>query len=726
MERCGLCDEVISSGGGYLGEKGLETILKISRDIDDGLADKLLKKTIPIPIHSGCRNTYTKPSTVRAKRKRLDSQDQQSDRSVRRSQVPQFNFRTQCFYCPKVVACFENCSESTPDDLNSKLAHSRRDGQRVATKELVASVLARAKERNDEWGREVLYRITPFESSGDFIAEEAKYHHQCQARFNLGRPLDKQGAGRPVGSVDSGKQEAFLKLCNYLDSHDDTQFTMPQLLALLHSFTEEGGDYYSDRRLKQKLIDHYGDELVITDDLGKQTIYTFLDTSKRILRQSHRDSGLSKEDIIDMCAMIISDEINCKIYDLSNYPSFSNMSSGDLVPELLGRWMKGVIQSKSSAAGTTKSVERRRTAISHSIIAATRPRSFISPILLAISTYVNTKLESRELADVLSSLSFTDDYRELLRLHDSLMPTEQESLKLIGDFHQFVFDNADINIHTLTGSDTWHVMGGIAASTPASCEPSEPTIQRSTQVRAAMQLGQFSQIPIQRYRKARGAGLKTAFIGPLEPSAPTPPIIQLATSLDNVWLTSFSLPQQLEEKCPNWSGFMQAAVRGESHEQSSIQILPFINLDPTKPDTIYTALLFAQQQIVDQEMKQSRGGEPRQKMVTSVTFDQPLYAKADDIVEASPEIDRIVVRLGGFHLIMSYMGAVGFIMKGSGIESLWATIYAPKTVEHMLTGHAYARALRGHFITSAALTRLMIDENPGCMIDINLEKLLKL
>ena len=41
----------------------------------------------------------------------------------------------------------------------------------------------------------------------------------------------------------------------------------------------------------------------------------------------------------------------------------------------------------------------------------------------------------------------------------------------------------------------------------------------------------------------------------------------------------------------------------------------------------------------------------------------------------------------------------------------------------MLTGHAYARALRGHFITSAALTRLMIDENPGCMIDINLEKL---
>lgn len=76
-------------------------------------------------------------------------------------------------------------------------------------------------------------RLPPSKSSGDFIAEEAEYHHQCQVRFNLGRPLKKQGAGWPVGSVDSGKQEAFIKLCNYLDSHDDTQFTMPHLLTLL-------------------------------------------------------------------------------------------------------------------------------------------------------------------------------------------------------------------------------------------------------------------------------------------------------------------------------------------------------------------------------------------------------------------------------------------------------------------------------------------------------------
>ena len=46
----------------YLGENGLETIITISRDIDDGLGDKFLNMRIPIPNHSTCRKTYTKPS----------------------------------------------------------------------------------------------------------------------------------------------------------------------------------------------------------------------------------------------------------------------------------------------------------------------------------------------------------------------------------------------------------------------------------------------------------------------------------------------------------------------------------------------------------------------------------------------------------------------------------------------------------------------------------------
>ena len=128
-----------------------------------------------------------------------------------------------------------------------------------------------------------------------------------------------------------------------------------------------------------------------------------------------------------------------------------------------------------------------------------------------------------------------------------------------------------------------------------------------------------------------------------------------------------------------------------------------IKLDPTKPDTIYTALLYAQQQIMDQEMMARWGGKA--KMGTAVIFDQPLYAKAYDIDEASPVINRVFVRL---HLIMSYMCIMWFIMKGIEIQSVLETNYALKTVENMLTWHVYIHALHWHSITSAAFTRLRI------------------
>ena len=38
-----------------------------------------------------------------------------------------------------------------------------------------------------------------------------------------------------------------------------------------------------------------------------------------------------------------------------------------------------------------------------------------------------------KLVDVLSRLSFADDYPEIMRLHDSFLPTEDDSLRIVGD-----------------------------------------------------------------------------------------------------------------------------------------------------------------------------------------------------------------------------------------------------------------------------------------------------
>ena len=106
----------------------------------------------------------------------------------------------------------------------------------------------------------------------------------------------------------------------------------------------------------------------------------------------------------------------------------------------------------------------------------------------------------------------------------------------------------------------------------------------------------------------------------------------------------------------------------------------FVNHDSIHPDTLYPALSFIQNAAVKYKLG-----------VVPVMFDQPIYItciKAVDIVAPSPDLTNIFIRLGGFHLVMSYLGSIGYIMGDSGLRNLWETAYAHNSVNHMLTGHA--------------------------------------
>ena len=80
----------------------------------------------------------------------------------------------------------------------------------------------------------------------------------------------------------------------------------------------------------------------------------------------------------------------------------------------------------------------------------------------------------------------------------------------------------------------------------------------------------------------------------------------------------------------------------------------WIRLNP-----VQYALHFAQKQC-----------ERQGKLTCPVTFDQPLYIKAAEIVAASEDLEKVFIRLGGFHITMSYMGSIGNIMFGSSLEEL--------------------------------------------------------
>ena len=113
---------------------------------------------------------------------------------------------------------------------------------------------------------------------------------------------------------------------------------------------------------------------------------------------------------------------------------------------------------------------------------------------------------------------------------------------------------------------------------------------------------------------------------------------------------------QERASCPPWSGFNQSVVHQGRYDISHIEIIPFLNQDKNQPATIYSALVFIQQLT-----------EKYQVVVSPVTFGQPLYIKAAEIAETSHYLSNITVRLGGFHLVISYMGVIGHITRGRGI-----------------------------------------------------------
>lgn len=141
------------------------------------------------------------------------------------------------------------------------------------------------------------------------------------------------------------------------------------------------------------------------------------------------------------------------------------------------------------------------------------------------------------------------------------------------------------------------------------------------------------------------------------------------------------------------------ARNNKNFSVSRIIFLPFIHQPASNYNTIYTTLKCA----FDNGRMYGHG-------TCIVTFDQPLYMKAREIVAASEdtsELSKITVRLGGFHLLMSFLGSIGYIMAGSDLKEVLSVIYAPNSVDKMLNGHAYVRAVRGHTLLHLALSTII-------------------
>ena len=150
---------------------------------------------------------------------------------------------------------------------------------------------------------------------------------------------------------------------------------------------------------------------------------------------------------------------------------------------------------------------------------------------------------------------------------------------------------------------------------------------------------------------------------------------------------------------PNWQGFMSQVVDG-TFQCTVVVFNPMIPLNPQTNEAVYSTMAF----VLSQAKKAGI-------CCVSLTFDQPLYLKSYRIKQDNHnEFEKLFVRLGGFHQLMSFLGAGCKLMEGTGLEDLWATVYACNSLPKMMDGKAYTKTLRACLLTDAALHLTLIQK----------------
>ncbi|CAK1580968.1 unnamed protein product [Parnassius mnemosyne] len=679
-EKCLICDNVVEMDLCKVGSKGISGIIKASALRKDGKETCLRNKMSGV-VHNTCRRQYVRSDSIkRFLREQALSEQPSTSRGVSslRSGQSQFDFKTKCFFC----------TEEHDEEAERKKPYSkRRTIIKVRTTTFHNSVLLRGQERNDEWGNDVVRRIC---TVGDLHAVDAIYHVDCYKKFTLATLPSKRKAGRPI---DEGISEAMNEIYDYIEKNDNCQFSMDDLLGQIT------GEPPTVKTIKARMKEKYGDQIVFSTTRTKQTVVCFHATGEKILNDAWYTSRCTNEQaenerIVRKAAEIILKDIESMAYDNSAYFPLTSFcrEAEELIPQTLAVFTDCLAKKKRSQ----ETVKKKMTTIAHTLIAAIRPRCFISPILSSIALLIYRKYGSKNLVDLLSKLGLSASYYEAQRLELSTIHHTEEPIP-IGTFIQFVFDNADFNVSTLDGRNTFHSMGGIKCITPANTLHASTNVKRLNSAPPQEEVGQLGVLEVHTLEGRGTNALQQMIIEDLSFLKPIPSDIFTPTIQDLLWMSGKWL-QEVEPtlevpNIPEWKGFMQLTSKLINKETTSVTFLPFINSPPNEYSTIRTALQYALKK--SQEVGVT---------VCFVTFDQPLYLKAREISFGS-----IMVRLGGFHLLMSFLGCIGHTMAGSGLKDVLCQIFAPNSVDKMLTGHAYSRAVRGHLLVQLVLAHIILD-----------------
>ena len=151
---CPLCSKHVSNieSSSRLTEKGILSL----QAANEARQDPPIIFRINSRIHKDCRVQYCHKREIQKYIEKKKKEEPTQNKVLLRSSVPNFSFKTDCFFCCQSV------SDGNNYDVFSVASLSSKD-----------TLLSHCKDRNDDWGRSVESRIL---SVHDLVAAGARYH----------------------------------------------------------------------------------------------------------------------------------------------------------------------------------------------------------------------------------------------------------------------------------------------------------------------------------------------------------------------------------------------------------------------------------------------------------------------------------------------------------------------------------------------------------------------
>jgi len=655
------------------GADRIRSIIRASKIYKDDLHVSLEKmlaedENPSVQCHRQCVSIYTSQVSIKRFLKHNDTENASpAPKRSRRSdsQGTTFNFREHCIFCGAL--CIMDRDPKHPDRWRKVTLC--RTADRAADRTYKQKILDTCFERQDNWAKDVEIRVVGAVS--DLHAADARYHIDCRDAFMTDRAI--------AAAVRSSLDPSQISLdSSFQSTVSEMKADMTKIwnsVDVYNLYLENGGQKLSRRALVSHLSDHFGPDLLILSGSGVASLLVFQSKASGLLHLVNDEDDF--DCVLERVAKRIVHETQRLPADRKVYQASVDI---DIALDSVSETLRSLLVKMSDKMNYTLSAAL----IGNIVTSILTNRS--TPLQIALGVVLN----QRSLIEQFYDCRVACSYDEILRFKASAAAAALKNFTIMGmtcpkdGIIQAVADNFDANISSQNGLVSTHSLAIVMTVTDRYLteESHLETFPRLTANEMQQQV--IDDIPVERYKGPKKPDMpdteaKRALL-PLRVLAAQVVSLLRAQSLDFDFLQAIDS----DEGIPEFNGFNTKLSREQGHTirpATRAIYRPLIDMNPADPDTILTAM------VNTQDLTNSCG-----QRITLFTNDQ-LYRVAVGIKWVYQDrFLNFIPRLGGMHLMMSFVGCVGYLMANTGLEEIMKTSFGG--VPKMLSGKKFPQNVR--------------------------------